>query len=90
MSRWRNITIAFGTVGLVTIGINTLAPKESEMGRNPQTTIDEQIGDLSDADQNNKDRHRDEANDSVDAENEQRNTPGEHRPPEHRPRFRLP
>ncbi|GGD24602.1 hypothetical protein [Nocardioides daphniae] len=88
MSFKETALIGATVVGLA-VGVNQLlAPSTPEESR--QNQQQQQVENLSDADENNKQRMRDEGNDHVDAENDQKVRSGERRPPEpYRPKIRI-
>jgi hypothetical protein len=81
----KTLVLTAGTAGLIAGGLWALEPALPNQTPPTQQQVQQnhdqrQIEDLSDADQNSKDRWRDEANDLVNAENDRKNTPGEFRP----------
>ena len=82
------VVIGATVVGLAVGANQLLSPRTPEEVRRDQQQ--QQVADLSDADENNKQRMRDEGSAHADAENGQRLRSGEHRPPEHyRPKIRI-
>lgn len=83
------IAVGIGAAGLVWGVTTSLAPPSRDDGQRrdaPGTAQD--IGDLADVDEQSKNRMRDESNDLVDAENDQKNRSSEHRSPE-KPQVRI-
>lgn len=87
MSPWkRNAAVAAAVVGLAAGSLNALSPAEPTRPIDTNQRIQQQVNDLGDADERNKSRMQDDADDLRNAENARRNGAGEHRPP----RLRLP
>jgi hypothetical protein len=81
--------VTLGTAGIISGALWAIEPHLPNQTRPTQQQLqqqqqDRQINDLSDADQANKDRMRDEANDHINAENSRKN--GVHEP---RPKIRI-
>lgn len=88
MSLKETALIGATVIGLAVGANQILAPDTpEEVRRNHQQQM---VDDLGDADDNSKQRMRDDGNDHLDAENDQKLRPGEHRPPEPtRPKLRI-
>lgn len=85
----RPLIIAAGTAGIISGVLWAIEPRLPNQDLPTQQQVqqehqDRQISDLADADQASKDRMRDEANDHINAENDQKN--GSHEP---RPKIRI-
>lgn len=81
----KTLILTAGTAGLIAGGLWALAPTLPNQSPPSREQVQQdhgqrQLEDLADADQGTKDRWRDEANDLVNAETKQKNTPGEIRP----------
>lgn len=88
MSLKETAFIGLAVVGLAVGAHQMLAPSTPEEIRQGQQQ--RRLEDLADADANSKQRMRDEGNDHINAENDQKLGPGERRPPEpYRPKIRL-
>lgn len=88
MSLKETALIGATVIGLA-IGANQLlspsTPEEIRQNHQQQMTED-----LADADENSRERMRDSGNDHLNAENDQKLSHQEHRPPEpHRPKIRI-
>ncbi|MGX5717974.1 hypothetical protein [Arthrobacter sp. MAHUQ-56] len=85
----KTLIITAGTAGLISGALWAIEPHLPNQEPPSQQQVqqehqDRQTSDLADADQANKDRMRDEANDHINAENTQKN--GAHEP---RPKIRI-
>lgn len=82
----KTLIIAAGTAGIISGALWAIEPRlqNQEPPTQQQVHQDRQTSDLADANQANKDRMRDEANDHINAENAQKN--GAHEP---RPKIRI-
>jgi len=82
------LLIGATVIGLAVGANQMLAPgTPDEVRQNRQQQL---VEDLSDADENSKERMRESGKDHLDAENDQKLRPGEHRPPEpRRPKIRI-
>lgn len=87
MSPWkRNAAVAAAVVGLAAGALNVVSPTDPARPNDSNHHIQQQVNDLSDADEQNKSRIDEDADDLRNAENARRNGAAEHRPP----RLRLP
>lgn len=84
------LVVALGTAGLLSGALWMFQPPSPDPHERSRQQQQQQVNDLSDADQQQRDRYRDAGNDHVNAENARRVTPGEYRPPEPHVRLRLP
>lgn len=97
MSAKNKAAVVAAAAGVAFAGMNLVTPHlPNQPAKTPgeirQEQRDQTNGDLSDADEKQKGRYRDEGNDLVDADNSDRLRPGEHRPPPEGPkvpRFRF-
>ena len=80
------LAIGFAVVGLAVGANEALSPSTPQDSR--QQHQQQQVGDLADSQDRDRDRWRDQSRDHIDTENRQKLTPAEHRPPEG-PRIRL-
>lgn len=85
----KETAVVGAAVIVLAVGANQmLAPDSPEDVR--QNQQQQQVENLSDADENSKGRMRDEGNDHGNAENDEDLKPGEHKPPEpYRPKIRI-
>lgn len=93
MSDLRNrVAVGVGAASVVWGLTAALAPPVRDVGTGRstpgQSSTVQDVGELSDVDENSKSRMRDSGNDLLDAENDQSLKPGERRPPE-RPHVRI-
>ncbi|OUS97272.1 hypothetical protein [Rhodococcus sp. NCIMB 12038] len=88
MPGWKtNAAVVVGTAGLVFGALGALGPDQPTEDERNRTRVEQQIGDLSDADEASKDRMRESGIDGLDMENRETLRPGERLP---RLRIRLP
>lgn len=86
----QKIAVGLASGGLILGAMSALQPPSPDSQQRALEHTQQQVNDLSDAQQNEHDRYRDAGNDHGDAENARRLTTSEHRPPEPRLRIRLP
>lgn len=95
MSRARDkAAVALGSAVLLTGALTYLQPPSPDPAERRRDQVERQLGDLQDADEQVKERHRDAGRAQLDAELARRARPGVHRPPppppRAGPRIRLP
>lgn len=81
MSSWKtNVAVVVGTAGVIFGALSAIGPDQSTEERR-RDSIQQQVTDLSDADQTAKDRMRERGSDGLHNERRDKLVPGEHRPP---------
>lgn len=88
MPGWKTrAAVVLGTAGLVFGALGALGPERSTPDDHDRARLEQNVNDLSDADETNKDRMRDNGLSGLDMENQEKLRPGEHLP---HIRIRLP
>ena len=89
MSNWKSrAAVGLGAMGLAAGVLTAISPDQPQTEQDrSRSNIERDLGNLSDSEEANRDRFRDEGKDLGDANNEERLRPGEHRPPKLRIRF---
>ncbi|PCK21652.1 MULTISPECIES: hypothetical protein [Rhodococcus] len=89
MKKWQLYVLAAATATAATTGLDALSPHDPPTRTTTTADVDNEFGDLSDADEATKDRMRQDGADAGEARRREQLGPHEDRPA-HAPRLKIP